>query len=111
MDRTQSLTQLIRSQHWVFPTLNFSYGPVIQWIFRNIPLAMQLHRFHLFLMAESDFRLFPMTKAAASLREQRRKDAEKYMQEIAPTKYHGILIPDTEVGCKVRDSVFLVGFS
>ena len=102
MDKTQSLTQLIRSQHWVFPTLNFSYGPVIQWIFRNIPLAMQLHRFHLFLMGESDFRLFPMTKAAARLREQRRKDAEKYMRETAPTKYHDILIPDTEVGCKVR---------
>ena len=71
-------------------------------MFRNIPLVMQLHRFHLFLMAESDFRLFPMTKAAARLREQRRKNSEQYMRETAPTKYHDILIPDTEVGCKVR---------
>lgn len=52
-------------------------------------------------MAENDFRLFPMTKAAAKLRQKRRNGAERYMKETAPTKYHDLLIPDFDVGCKV----------
>jgi len=60
-----------------------------------------LHRFHIFLIAENDFRLFPMTKGAAKLREKRRRQVERYMREAGPEKYHELLIPDFDVGCKV----------
>ncbi|KAF7593316.1 hypothetical protein BBP40_011696 [Aspergillus hancockii] len=63
---------------------------------------MRLHRLHIFLVAENDFRLFPMTKAAARLRDQRGRRVERYMREKAPEKYHGLLIPDFDVGCKRR---------
>jgi cation diffusion facilitator CzcD-associated flavoprotein CzcO len=63
---------------------------------------MKLHRFHIFLEAEKGFRLFPMTKAAAKLRERQRKVTEKYMRETAPEKYHDLLIPEFDVGCKRR---------
>lgn len=63
---------------------------------------MKLHRFHIFLLAESDFLLFPITKLAASLRQMKRQWAERYMRKAAPAKYHDILIPDFDVGCKVR---------
>ena len=53
-------------------------------------------------MAGNDFRLFPMTKAAAKRRESRRKVTETYMRETAPEKYHDLLIPDYDVGCKRR---------
>lgn len=62
---------------------------------------MRLHRFHIFLIAENDFRMFPMTKGAARLREKRRRQVEKYMREAGPEKYHDLLIPDFDVGCKV----------
>src|SRR5699024_10803236 len=101
VDCTQSLTQIVRSKHWIFPAHNFSYPTVLQWIFRFIPLAMKLHRFHIFLLAESDFLLFPMTKLAARLRQMKRTWAERYMRKAAPAKYHNILIPDFDVGCKV----------
>lgn len=63
---------------------------------------MRLHRFHIFLIAENDFRLFPMTKGAAKLRQKRREKVENYMKSTAPAKYHDILIPDFDVGCKRR---------
>ncbi|KAJ5115850.1 flavoprotein [Penicillium angulare] len=101
-NHTEKLTQIVRSKHWVFPAANFTYSPVLQWIFRWIPFTMKLHRFHIFLLAENDFRLFPMTKGAAKLREKYRKRVEKYMRETAPAKYHDLLIPDFDIGCKRR---------
>lgn len=101
VDRAESLTQIVRSKHWVFPAANFQYNALLQWIFKWVPFAMRLHRFHIFLLAENEFRLFPMTKAAARLREKRREMVEKYMRDTAPAKYHDLLIPDFDVGCKV----------
>lgn len=100
--QTKSLTQVIRSKHWVLPAVNFTYPKVLTWIFRYVPFTMKLHRFHIFLLAEKDFLLFPMTKAAARLRAKRQKEAEKYMRDTAPAKYHQNLIPDFDIGCKVR---------
>jgi hypothetical protein len=71
------------------------------WAFQNIPFLQQLHRFAIYLGAEEDWQLFPMTKSAAKYRQKRRKQIEAYMRKTAPAKYHDILIPDFEVGCKV----------
>ncbi|PCG93590.1 Hypothetical protein PENO1_082750 [Penicillium occitanis (nom. inval.)] len=70
---------------------------------------MKLHRFHIFLLAEKEFLLFPMNKAAARLRAKRQQAAEKYMRNTTPAKYHQALIPDFDVGCKRRifDSRYL----
>jgi cation diffusion facilitator CzcD-associated flavoprotein CzcO len=104
----KSLTQIVRTKHWIFPAPNFAYPKMLQWIFRYVPLAMRLHRLHIFLIAENDFRLFPMTKGAAKLREKRRNQVEKYMRQASPEKYHDLLIPDFDVGCKVGlESFFL----
>ncbi|RDH14001.1 FAD/NAD(P)-binding domain-containing protein [Aspergillus niger ATCC 13496] len=100
--KVNSLTQIIRSQHWVSPASNYTYGPFIQWVFCHIPFAMRLHRLQLFLLAEKDFRLFPMTKAAARLRKRRSSQVEHYMRATAPDKYHNVLVPDYEIGCKRR---------
>ncbi|KAE8408568.1 hypothetical protein BDV37DRAFT_296024 [Aspergillus pseudonomiae] len=97
VDKTESLHQIIRSRHWVLPAANLTYPPLLQWIFQFIPLATALHRLHSFLVAGNDFRLFPMTKAAAKRRESRRKVTETYMRETAPEKYHDLLIPDYDI--------------
>lgn len=103
--KVNSLTQIIRSQHWVSPASNYTYGPFIQWVFCHIPFAMRLHRLQLFLLAEKDFRLFPMTKAAARLRKRHSSQVEHYMRATAPDKYHNILVPDYEIGCKVCEAL------
>lgn len=74
-------------------------GP--EWILRYVPLAMRLHRLHIFLIAESDFFLFFMNKLAALLCQSKRNHVEKYMRKAAPAKYHDLLIPHFHVGCKV----------
>ncbi|KAL2816450.1 hypothetical protein BJX63DRAFT_387349 [Aspergillus granulosus] len=102
VDRAASVTQIIRSQHWVVESANLKYTPGMLWAFENIPLLQQLHRFAIYLGAEQDWKLFPMTKNAAEYRQKRRKQIEAYMRKTAPAKYHDILIPDFEVGCKRR---------
>ncbi|KAL3478136.1 hypothetical protein BJX99DRAFT_256688 [Aspergillus californicus] len=101
-DRTESLTQIIRSQHWIVEAINFSYTPAMLWVFRNIPFAQLIHRFAIFAVAELDYLLFPMTRLAALWRQARRKQFEAYMRKRSPEKYHDILIPDFEPGCKRR---------
>ncbi|KAL2857329.1 hypothetical protein BJY01DRAFT_137718 [Aspergillus pseudoustus] len=102
VDRAASVTQIIRSQHWVVKSANLKYTPGMLWAFENIPLLQQLHRFAIYNGAEEDWQLFPMTRNAAKYRQKRRKQIEAYMRKTAPAKYHDILIPDFEVGCKRR---------
>ncbi|KAJ9291052.1 hypothetical protein DTO021C3_1268 [Paecilomyces variotii] len=100
--KTKSLTQIVRSKHWVFPAHNFHSPKIVSWILRHVPFAMRLHRFHVFLVAENGWRLFPMTKSAARFREKTQRTIENYTRKTAPEKYHDILIPDFDVGCKRR---------
>ncbi|KAL2859556.1 hypothetical protein BJX68DRAFT_116847 [Aspergillus pseudodeflectus] len=102
VDSAASVTQIIRSQHWVVRSANLKYTPGMLRAFQNIPFLQQLHRFAIYLGAEEDWQLFPMTKNAAKYRQKRRKQIEAYMRKTAPAKYHDILIPDFEVGCKRR---------
>jgi cation diffusion facilitator CzcD-associated flavoprotein CzcO len=101
VDEVKTVTQLIRTKHWVFESPKVTYTPFMRWCFRNVPGVMHLHRFAVFAIAESDLSLFYMTKAGARARATRRKRVEKYMRETAPAKYHNLLIPDFDVGCKV----------
>ncbi|KIV93232.1 hypothetical protein PV10_04462 [Exophiala mesophila] len=98
-----------RSKHWVFPPIDFPYPRWLKWAFKHVPFILRLHRFHIFLQAESQFKLFPLTEKAGRLRAAMRVQVQRYMRETAPEKYHDILIPDFDVGCKRRifDSGYL----
>ncbi|KAL4998898.1 hypothetical protein BDV10DRAFT_62258 [Aspergillus recurvatus] len=108
MERSSSVTQIIRSKHWVAETFNVEYTPTMLWAFRNIPGLQALHRFAIYQGAEADWQLFPMTRSAARYRQKRHKEIETYMRKTAPAKYHDLLIPDFEVGCKRR--IFNCGY-
>ena len=101
VNQTKSLTQIIRSQHWILPPTNVEYPPTLKWIFRNIPFAMRLHRFQLFYLLERQFRMYRMTEGAKALRKDHQAVAEEFIRRTAPEKYHRMLIPDIEIGCKV----------
>lgn len=100
--RTRSLTQMIRSKHWIFAPIDRAYPGWLRWAFKHLPLVLWLHRLSIFCYAEWDFQLFPMTEKAASMRAARRVSVERYMRSAAPAKYHDLLIPDFDVGCKRR---------
>ncbi|KAJ5737860.1 Flavoprotein [Penicillium malachiteum] len=94
VDRTESLTQIIRSKHWVFPAGNFTYPPLLQWIFRWTPFTMQLHRFHIFLMAER-FPFIPhdqssreATREVSTASEKRRIFDCGYLESLNKDKLH-----------------------
>ncbi|KLJ10608.1 hypothetical protein EMPG_09872 [Blastomyces silverae] len=96
------LTQIVRSKHWIVPIMNPSYSSRLKWIFRYIPLTMLTQRFLIFLLTERSWPAFKMTKKSEEIRKQRRAMADRYMRKKAPAKYHDLLIPDFEVGCKRR---------
>lgn len=101
LPEVKHLTQIVRSKHWIFPMRNIHYSSRTKWIFHNIPLAMRMQRFLIYLLAERSWPLFQMTKKGTELRQQKRAIIENYMRKSAPAKYHDLLIPDFEIGCKV----------
>ncbi|KAL1861656.1 hypothetical protein Daus18300_008772 [Diaporthe australafricana] len=106
---TKSLTQFVRSKHWILPPID---GEIPGWahvLLRRLPGLMGLVRLLVFLAAESSLRGFPLTDAARRFREEQRVKAERYMRSTAPEKYHDLLIPDFDIGCKRRifDSGYL----
>lgn len=107
--KTAHLTQIVRSKHWILPAIDGKRTDAMRMLFKYIPGSMALQRLVVFLVAENDLRGFPMTKSGARFRRKKREGAERYMRAAAPEKYHDLLIPDFEVGCKRRifDSGYL----
>ncbi|EEH34998.2 monooxygenase [Paracoccidioides lutzii Pb01] len=107
LPEVKHLTHIIRSKHWIYPAANPPYPPFLRWIFQNIPLALRLHRIHLFLLIERSLTLFKMSKKGTLMRQERQVKSERFMRKHAPAKYHDLLIPDFDFGCKRR--IFDVG--
>lgn len=106
---TKSLTQFVRSKHWILPPIDADIPGWAHSLLRWLPGLMGLQRLLVFLVAEYSLRGFPLTEAARRFRAGQRVKAEQYMRSTAPEKYHDLLIPDFEVGCKRRifDSGYL----
>ncbi|KAK4154104.1 hypothetical protein C8A00DRAFT_14750 [Chaetomidium leptoderma] len=107
--KTKHLTQVVRSKHWVYPPVDRRMPEWARALLRRVPGLSTAQRFAVYCMAEVDWKGFKMTKSGAKFRERRRRQVEEYMRRTAPEKYHDLLIPDFEVGCKRRifDSGYL----
>lgn len=66
---------------------------------RYVPLAMRLYRFVLFCVLEFRFRWFYID-SGEKIRANLMKTHLEYMKRAAPAKYHDVLTPKTEIGCK-----------
>jgi cation diffusion facilitator CzcD-associated flavoprotein CzcO len=106
---TKSLTQFVRAKHWILPAIDGEVPPWAHTLLRWLPGLMGLQRLLVFAVAEYNLRGFPLTEAGRRFRAKQRVKAERYMRSAAPAKYHDLLIPDFEVGCKRRifDSGYL----
>ncbi|KAK3485558.1 uncharacterized protein B0T23DRAFT_390620 [Neurospora hispaniola] len=109
VDKTTSLTQVVRSKHWVYPPIDEKVPLWLMFTLANVPGTMQLQRFLMFIKMEVEFIGFWDGKFAKAFRKKRQRQVEAYMRAVAPEKYHDLLIPDFEVGCKRRifDSGYL----
>ncbi|KAF5675761.1 ACB 4-hydroxyacetophenone monooxygenase [Fusarium heterosporum] len=109
VDKAKHLTQIVRSKHWMLPPIDAVYTDRMRRIFSYLPGSMMMQRVFIFLIAEIELKAVAMTASAAKFRHKRRIQAEKYMTNNAPDKYHDLLIPDFEIGCKRRiyDSGYL----
>ncbi|KAH8898819.1 FAD/NAD(P)-binding domain-containing protein [Thozetella sp. PMI_491] len=105
---TKHLTQFARSRQWVQPTIDETSKRIMRLMLRYVPGAAQLQRFVVFVSAEWEFAAFPQTDAGVKFRKWREKDIAAYMKSKAPERYHSILIPEYELGCKRR--VFDTGY-
>ncbi|KAL3462337.1 hypothetical protein BJX64DRAFT_288460 [Aspergillus heterothallicus] len=99
--KANSVTQFIRQPHWLEGRPNPHYSNTTKWIFRNIPLVMRLFRLAIFLYLESYFPTFNR-RAGRGIRERKMKAQTAYLKRNAPERYHDVLVPKVELGCKRR---------
>ncbi|KAL5340332.1 hypothetical protein BJX70DRAFT_396840 [Aspergillus crustosus] len=97
----KNVVQFIRQPHWLEERPNPRYPAVVKWIFRNVPFTMRLFRSAIFTFMETYFTTFKRI-AGKKTREKRRKTQTAYLKRTAPEKYHDVLIPKVELGCKRR---------
>ncbi|KAK3385465.1 hypothetical protein B0H63DRAFT_433197 [Podospora didyma] len=107
--KTRHLTQVVRSKHWVLPPVDKKMPAAARWVFTHVPGTMLLQRVICFSVAEIDFLGFSNSKLGVAWRRWRQGQAETYMRQTAPAKYHDLLIPEFELNCKRRifDSGYL----
>lgn len=99
--QTKHLTQIIRTKHWVLPSTDKPVSGTTKALLK-LPGAMLLSRFVVFAASEDQLRCFYMTEDGNRYRQKLTKWARDHMRKAAPEKYHDMLIPDFEVGCKRR---------
>ncbi|KAK3313629.1 hypothetical protein B0H66DRAFT_522770 [Apodospora peruviana] len=105
----KQLTQVARSKHWIYPPVDDKVASWEKWLLRHSPGLTALQRFMSYSVAEKDWKGFRMDRTGERFRRSKRRMVEAYMRSKAPEKYHDLLVPDFEIGCKRRifDSGYL----
>ncbi len=77
-------------------------------IMRFVPFAMRAYRFWLYCTLEQDFYGLKVA-SGKNVRANLKRVQTAYIWRTAPAKYHHVLIPTTEIGCKrkVMDTGYL----
>lgn len=99
--KTKHLTQIVRTKHWILPHIDRLFNSATKFVFQ-LPGMMRLSRLAIFIFAEDQLRCFYMTWDGKRYRKNFTKWSENYMRKTAPEKYHDMLVPDYEIGCKRR---------
>ncbi|KAH6615834.1 hypothetical protein B0J18DRAFT_484567 [Chaetomium sp. MPI-SDFR-AT-0129] len=106
---TAHLTQIVRSKHWVYPPVDRKVPRFVRTLLGTVPGLGAVQRFVVYVVAEAAWTGFRLDEAGRRYRERKKRQAAEYMRGMAPEKYHEMLIPDFEIGCKRRifDSGYL----
>jgi cation diffusion facilitator CzcD-associated flavoprotein CzcO len=104
----RSVTQVMRSPPWVEPNAlspdNLDrWEKYMPWLLRNIPLLARALRVIFFCIAEVSFILIFSQLPFGEFRQANyKKRLLKHMRNSVPDKYHKMLTPNYNVGCKRR---------
>ncbi|EJD41245.1 4-hydroxyacetophenone monooxygenase [Auricularia subglabra TFB-10046 SS5] len=108
---TRSLTQITRSPHWIIPSaIVEAPGTGHPVLFKKLPFLQYVLRICFATFLELSFVSFFKNVVGLFLRKVLERLSRKYVLSTAPKRYHDILIPDYDIGCKRRifDSAFYV---
>lgn len=112
----KSVTQIMRSPPWVIPRPVLPAGSE-EWfpfLLPRLPGLGRAFRTFIFLSSEFDyFRHFQTKPRNQEARKQTGDTLLRYMKTVVPKKYHEMLTPDYELGCKRRiyDDDWFAGMS
>ncbi|KAL3449930.1 flavin-binding monooxygenase [Aspergillus insuetus] len=105
-DRASSVTQLIRSPHWVAPS-HLSDWALTKWerympfVMQSIPGLTWIVRLLIFIITELTYLLYVWAHPACDyLRRRREHRLIKHLHSASPKEYGEILTPSYPVGCK-----------
>ncbi|KAH7142554.1 hypothetical protein DER46DRAFT_668041 [Fusarium sp. MPI-SDFR-AT-0072] len=99
-ERAASVTQYARSPQWYHARPNRRFTGFEKFCFRYLPGLMRLHRWNIFWDIDKQSYTYRGTKAGVEQRLREEERARRYVFEQAPEKYHDILVPMFELGCK-----------
>ncbi|KAL1958499.1 hypothetical protein VTO42DRAFT_4363 [Malbranchea cinnamomea] len=96
----KSLTQVIRSAHWIAPKVDKLVGEKKKRVLNLFPFVARAHRWWLAAKLDLAFSAFRKTKVGGILRKLLETKIRSYMKRAAPPKYHSLLIPTYPFGAK-----------
>ncbi|KAF3067905.1 Baeyer-Villiger monooxygenase [Trichoderma lentiforme] len=101
------VTQVMREAPWVVPRLTPPFGDegwnkLAPRLFSTIPGLMNFIRKIVAMQIDATFAYFGPSESSQRAREKLRDDLLAHLHKTAPTKYHQILTPNYDVGCKRR---------
>lgn len=96
----ESVKQYARSLQWYHERPNRQFTSFEKWVFRWVPLFMRLHRWNIFRSIDKQSYTYRGTDAGVRKRLQEEEEARQYIYSKVPERYHNLLVPDFELGCK-----------
>lgn len=102
MDKLEvkSVTQLVRSKHWIMPPLP-SYLNTVYKLLAGTRWGLIFVRWIVAFVAETRYPMYYGNGILARLmRYVNTYQSKHYIQSIAPKKYHDMLLPSYKIGCK-----------
>lgn len=102
-EKAATVVQFQRSPQWINERLNREFSAFRKWCFRNVPLYGRYFRYSVWKATDGLHTLY-MTGSddLDRARDEAQAAAENYMRRTAPEKYHDVLIPKFQLGCKRR---------
>ncbi|EPS35350.1 hypothetical protein H072_11310 [Dactylellina haptotyla CBS 200.50] len=106
--KVKSLTQIVRSSHWMLPRPSFpgvsteNYEKWSPTVFRYLPGSQLVARYLVFAGIESAWLAFRNTPLGEKLRAATERKSIKHVKAKAPEEYWDLLIPKFPIGFKRR---------
>ncbi|KAL7917226.1 hypothetical protein ACQKWADRAFT_326084 [Trichoderma austrokoningii] len=103
----KKVTQVMREAPWVVPRVTPPFGEG-SWnkfapkLFSTVPGLMNINRKIVAMQIDATFTYFGSSESSQRARAKLQEDLLIHLHKTAPQKYHQILTPDYDVGCKRR---------